>query len=220
MLRKLFVVRHGETLWNSEFRLQGRLDSPLTEQGQRQAADNGELLARLGVERLLVSPLGRTRQTAAIINVHVKANIELYDALVERDCGAWAGLTMSEIKTHQAVAWRERLANEWLHRPPGGENMPDVIARIAPLLDALPGSEADRIAIVSHGVVGKAILAHYLKLTDTAAGHIRQPNDVVYALDFSGHAAEPHCEHYKGGAGPLAGIVRSSQPTIGGALSE
>jgi len=209
VLRKLFVVRHGETLWNSEFRLQGRLDSPLTEQGERQAEANGELLARMGIERLLVSPLGRTQQTAAIINTQLNAQIELFDELIERDCGTWAGLTMSEIKTDQAAAWRERMANEWLHRPPGGENMPDVIARIAPLLDALREGAAGPVAIVSHGVVGKAILAHYLKLTDTAAGHIRQPNEVVYALDFT--QGTPQCAHYKGGAGPLAGVVRSPQ---------
>ncbi len=207
MLRKLFVVRHGETLWNSELRMQGRLDSALTDKGKRQAGENGQLLRRVGVERLLVSPLGRTQETAFIINSYVQADIELYDELVERDCGEWGGLTMTEIKSQQPTSWRAREANEWEHRPPGGENMPDVIKRIAPLLTAVREIEAETVAIISHGVVGKAILAHYLELTEESAGHIRQPNEVVYALDFSADSVT--CEHYRRGEGPLGGIVRT-----------
>ena len=218
MLRRLFVVRHGETLWNSELRMQGRMDSALTDKGKRQAGENGQLLRRVGVERLLVSPLGRTQETAFIINSYVKTEIELFDELVERDCGEWGGLTMSEIKTRQSAAWRERQANEWEHRPPGGENMPDVIKRIAPLLTAVLEVESETVAIISHGVVGKAILAHYLELNDEAAGHIRQPNELVYALDFSGDNVV--CEHYRRGEGPLGGAVRSPHIDNGGTSAQ
>lgn len=218
MLRKLFVVRHGETLWNSEMRMQGRLDSALTDKGKRQAGENGQLLRRVGVERLLVSPLGRTQETAFIINSYVKAEIELFDELVERDCGDWGGLTMSEIKTQQSASWRARENNEWEHRPPGGENMPDVINRIAPLLTAVLEVESPTVAIISHGVVGKAILAHYLELSDESAGHIRQPNDVVYELDFA--ADKPTCQHYRRGEGPLPGIVRSAHVNVGGTSAQ
>lgn len=218
MLRKLVVVRHGETLWNSEFRMQGLLNSPLTDKGKRQADENGQLLGRMGVEALLVSPLGRTQETAEIINTHVKAEIALFDELVERDCGEWGGLTMSAIKSERAAEWQARLANEWEHRPPGGENMPDVIARIAPLLRAVRKMDVDTLGIVSHGVVGKAILAHCLALTGDAAGHIRQPNDVVYVLDFSAHPVR--CEHYRRGAGPHPGVVRSPHANIGGGTGQ
>ncbi len=218
MLRKLFVVRHGQTLWNKESRLQGRLDSALTEIGRRQADENGRLLRRQGVERLLVSPLGRTTETAYIINSYVQAEIEFFDELVERDSGHWSGLTFDEIRAAEPLGWRAREADEWNHRPPAGENMPDVIARVAPLLDALrrPGSTQTSpvTAIISHGVMGRAILAHYLGLDAQAGAEVRQPNDIVYALSFDvasgGRAADAvNCVHYRRGEGPLGGIVKS-----------
>lgn len=233
MLRKLYVVRHGETLWNKEFRLQGRLDSALTDTGKRQADENGRLLRRAGVTRLLVSPLGRTTETAYIINSYLQAKLEFVDELVERDSGEWSGLTLDDIRASDPMAWREREANEWDHRPPGGENLPDVIARVAPVLEELrqpPGAsgpsasttDSPVTAIISHGVVGKAILAHYLGLSAGEAAHVRQPNDVVYALSFAGSASDPlthrqvDAEYYRRGEGPLDGIVRSARLNPGG----
>ena len=235
MRQKLFVVRHGQTLWNQEFRLQGRLDSALTELGKRQADENGRLLKRYGVQRLLVSPLGRTTETAHIINSHVRGDVEFCDDLVERDSGRWSGLTLDDIRRTQPASWRTRQADEWSHRPPDGENIPDVIARIAPLLDRLlcvshkkprqqTTGSSPVTAIISHGVVGKAILAHALALDPRAGAQIRQPNDVVYALSFgpaeeaADDAAENTvaCEHFKGGEGPFSGVVSSPFANPGG----
>ena len=60
----LYLVRHGETEWNRQRRMQGSLDSPLTNEGRVHAQLHGALLAREAVEHLFVSPLGRTRETA------------------------------------------------------------------------------------------------------------------------------------------------------------
>ena len=208
MLERLFLVRHGQTLWNSENRFQGRLDSALTEQGQRQADANGRLLARHGVQRLLVSPLGRTTETAYIINSYTQAPIDFDDALVERDCGAWSGLTFQDIQQQQPLAWQARLRAPWEHRPPGGENLPDVVARIAPVVEGLLEGADGCVAIVSHGVVGKALLSHCLALAPADAAAVRQPNDVTYALTF--HDGQVGCEYFRSGIGPLSGMVRSA----------
>ena len=220
-LQRLFVVRHGQTQWNEEFRLQGRLDSGLTDKGKRQADENGRLLRRQGVKRLLVSPLGRTIETAHIINSYIQAELEFCDELLERDSGGWSGLTMDDIRASDPNAWREREFDGWNHRPPGGENLPDVLQRVAPLLETLREAmtlSSPVTAIISHGVVGKMILAHYLGLSGSDAAQVRQPNDVVYALGF---AAAPgagsatleavKCEHYRRGEGPFNSLIDSTQ---------
>lgn len=211
MLQRLYVVRHGQTQWNQEFRLQGRLDSGLTDTGKRQADENGRLLRRAGVKELLASPLGRTTETAHIINSHVQGQLNFSDALVERDCGEWSGLTIDDVRAQHPLQWQARQRDEWHHRPPGGENLPDVLTRVGPLLEALRGGEAEQVAIISHGVVGKAILAHYLGLDAASGADLRQPNDVVYVCDFAANPApgvEVQCEHYRRGEGPLGGLVR------------
>ena len=220
-LQRLFVVRHGQTQWNEEFRLQGRLDSALTDKGKRQADESGRLLRRERVERLLVSPLGRTIETAHIINSYIHAELEFFDELLERDSGGWSGLTMDEIRATDPLVWREREADEWNHRPPGGENLPDVGARVAPLLERLRETmtlSSPVTAIISHGVVGKMILAHYLGLSGSDAAQLRQPNDVVYALGFAaGPGADGStlevvsCEHYRRGEGPFNSLIDSAK---------
>ena len=96
--KELFVVRHGQTLWNIEGRMQGRLDSPLSEEGQRQAGRHAEVLHRLGgVDHMLCSPSGRTRETASLLNAKLAVPIDYEEVLMERDCGDWSGLTIEEI---------------------------------------------------------------------------------------------------------------------------
>jgi len=162
LLRKLYLIRHGQTEWNAQERMQGRLDSGLTHLGRRQADEHGQLLRRVGVQRLLVSPLGRTTETAYIINSYVHAKIEFEEALVERHCGAWGGQTFAHIKLSQPLAWRAWQQDPWEYRLPEGENLPDVLARVEPLVSGLLNSECETVAIISHGIVGRAILAHYL----------------------------------------------------------
>ena len=212
MPRRLLVVRHGETEWNAQLRIQGRLDSALTPLGKRQADANGQLLRRLGVERLLVSPLGRTLETAYIVNSHVQTEIELFDELMERDCGEWGGLTIDEIRSERTEEWRARQTDEWGHRPPGGENLPDVLKRLAPLLEAVRELEEEAVAIISHGVVGKAILSHYLQLGEQAAQQVRQPNEVVYELQFAAGQGVQSA-HYVNGTGPIAGFLSKGDAT-------
>src|SRR5437763_3202677 len=98
----ILLVRHGETEWNLERRIQGRLDSPLTERGVAQAHAIGRLVANfpdaLSV-RIVASPLGRARRTAEIICEHVVPELELVidDRLREISVGAWDGLTYHDV---------------------------------------------------------------------------------------------------------------------------
>ena len=94
-LQVLYVLRHGQTEWNAQRRMQGRLNSPLTDQGKVQADAHGAVLKQLGgVDRLWVSSAGRAQQTAELVNVHLRAPMELCDDLVERACGACSSVRL------------------------------------------------------------------------------------------------------------------------------
>src|SRR5207253_1033662 len=98
----ILLVRHGETEWNRQRRVQGRLDSPLTQQGITQAGAIGRLLRTLpdaASARIVTSPLGRARRTAELIGEHFPVRLELAidDRLREISVGAWDGLTYRDI---------------------------------------------------------------------------------------------------------------------------
>lgn len=166
MLRhRLVFLRHGETDWNAEGRLQGRQDIPLNPKGRLQAEDAGRAVARilgpagLGSPDLqfLCSPLTRARQTMEIARAAMGLPIHDYaldERLVELTFGDWEGLTWPEVKARapEAATWRE--GDKWRFTPPGGESYAMLADRLRPWVAGL-----DRPAVVvSHGGVARALM--------------------------------------------------------------
>ncbi len=207
-MKHLYIIRHGETTWNAEQRMQGRLDSPLNDKGRAQAHLHGETLQKIGgVDFVLSSPSGRTRETTAILNHYLQVPVDYDEALMERDCGLWSGFTVDEIEAEYPQEWVARDVDPWFHRPPQGENLPDLIARVTDSLARLATLPHERIALVTHGVMSRAILTHYLDLEPVEANRLRHPNDLFYRLRF-----EPSTmvtEFFRAGRGPIAGLLRS-----------
>ena len=83
IVKEIYFVRHGETEWNAIRRMQGQWNSNLNENGRGHAAVNGDLLARLDIEAMFVSPLDRTRQTAEIINKRLGLPLHFDDRIME-----------------------------------------------------------------------------------------------------------------------------------------
>jgi broad specificity phosphatase PhoE len=215
-MKRLYLIRHGQTEWNVAKRMQGRLDSPLTSAGRNQAAVHGRLLSEIAsLEQLVVSPSGRTRETACILNSHVRAPMRHDEALMERDCGEWSGLTIEEIERHFPEAWEARQEDPFYHRPPGGENHEDLVRRARPLLTELLSGNSAEVGLVTHGVMSRAIVTHLLDLTPVEAVGIRHPNDLVYRLDVSPGGVQ--ASHFLAGDGPRAGLLRQNEnETISG----
>jgi len=189
--------------------MQGRLDSPLTEQGQAQASANGALLKSLGgVDRLWVSPLGRTTETAYLINSHTKAAIEFAEELMERDCGSWSGMTLDEIEEHYPGEWSQRMQDPYWFKPPEGENLQDMLRRSHYFLDGLFDDDWRSVALVTHGVMSKVILKFFLGLGEDECVVCRHPNDLVYRLTFTAEDIETH--HFVAGGTPQRGIMRTA----------
>ena len=182
---ELFLIRHGETEWNRENRMQGRLDSDLTGRGRAQARTSAKVLAEFDLHRIFSSPLGRARRTAEIIAKQAELQVEVDKRLAERHMGDLGGLTLEEIQVRFPEEWKERISDRFNYCPPGGESLTDMAVRVAPFLEALEALAGQRIAIVSHGVMGRVILGRFLKLKANELVKVRVPNDVIYRLEIS-----------------------------------
>ena len=159
---RFIVVRHGETAWNAEFRLQGQADTEMTARGRAQARRNGRRLAGLiddpGAFDFVASPLRRTRETMELIRVAMRlpaAGYDLEPRLLEVHFGDWQGLTLDEIETRTPGSTAGRLGDKWRFLPPGSgaESYDMLLERVRPWLEGL----ARPTVAVAHGGVLRAV---------------------------------------------------------------
>ncbi|BBK30469.1 putative phosphoglycerate mutase [Stella humosa] len=178
----VWLVRHGETEWNAQRRLQGQHDSPLTPRGQRQALAIADLLARtLGKRppvRLVSSPLGRTRATMAPIAAALDLPVDYDPRLMEIGLGAWEGMTWDEIEAAFPGALDGATSHERFFRPPGGETHAAMMARLGGWLAEVDGPTI----AVSHGFSGRVLRGLYGGLDPLAALDQPQPQDGLFCL--------------------------------------
>lgn len=168
-MSRLLLVRHGQSTWNAERRWQGRADPPLSDLGERQAADVAVVLERrrngAPVDRIWASTLGRARQTAGIIGAALGLEVAFDERLQEVDAGEWTGLTRDEIE----AAWPGYLDEH--RRPPGFEAREHLAARaLDALADITAGAAGATVLVVTHGGVIGAV-EHHL-----GAEWVRTPN--------------------------------------------
>jgi broad specificity phosphatase PhoE len=153
-MRRLLLVRHGESTWNAQSRWQGQADPPLSPFGQRQAEDAVVRLAEIAtVTAVWASDLIRATRTAEIIAARVGvAEVRAEPRLRERDVGAWSGLTREEIEAR----WPGYLAAR--RSPPDFEGDDHLLARArAGLTAAVDGGGTGDVLVVTHGGVIRTI---------------------------------------------------------------
>ncbi|GJD53556.1 2,3-bisphosphoglycerate-dependent phosphoglycerate mutase [Methylobacterium crusticola] len=160
----IYFVRHGETAWNAEGRLQGQRDTPLNPTGVAQAAEAGRRLRdllgpRAGSLPFVASPMERTRRTMEGLRAALALDPAAYatDArLKEIGFGAWEGLTWREVRRSDPARASARDRDRWHYRPPGegAESYAMVADRVRPLLEALDGP----VVMVAHGGVARAVM--------------------------------------------------------------
>lgn len=183
----MYLLRHGETVWNTECRLQGRLDSPLTTRGIGQAQALGAVLAERiagpSDYQIISSPLGRAWQTAVIVAGELNVaprSIAIEPRLAELAYGRWEGLTLDEIKEREGDAWDRRRADRWNVRVPGGESYAQVALRVRPWLSDI--AETVRTIVVCHGVTSRVIRGLYAGLTREETLALPEPQDSLFLL--------------------------------------
>ena len=203
-MKQLYFVRHGQTEWNAIQRMQGQWNSDLSETGKQQADVNGRLLSTLNIESMFVSPLERTRQTAEIINRHLKLTPNYDDRIMEWYCGDWSGELYEDVSVKWADEWRALQADRFNYRGPNCENYPDMFARAIPFLEEMQARDEENIAIVSHGMLGKVMVSQLLQFNEQQTLNLHQPNDVVFRVTLATSGIK--ISHFVKGDGPFAGV--------------
>jgi probable phosphoglycerate mutase len=189
----LLLVRHGESEWNREGRIQGQTDSPLTGLGRAQATEIGKYIAEhLNHLTLIVhsSPLSRATQTASIIAQFInydRTRINVDQRLNDFDQGEISGTYGWDTvaKQYPELA-RLRLDDPLRYHPPGGESGADFRARLSDFLTDLDNSDQTRKSahlVVSHGIVNKYMRSIRRNITGAGVIALDESQYAIYRMD-------------------------------------
>lgn len=143
----LVLVRHGETTWNADERLQGRADAPLSELGRAQVLDLAEHLT--GFERVVRSPLRRAADTTELLGY---SDVTVDERWNELDLGEWTNCSLADLPREQVTDWR---AGDYV--PPGGEQFGAAVDRIGEAIAELAALPASTLVITHGGAIRAAV---------------------------------------------------------------
>ncbi|MGA2793410.1 MAG: histidine phosphatase family protein [Roseiarcus sp.] len=162
---QFILVRHGETAWNREGRIQGHLDSPLNADGIAQARTLAERLRMESFAALISSDLGRARRTAQYISMRTGHTVIVDTRLRERQYGIFEGLTRSEAKSVYPDVYARYEDESVTYAIPGGESAEECFLRNLECLQELADRYPDRrIVVVTHGGVLDGLYRHVMGL--------------------------------------------------------
>jgi broad specificity phosphatase PhoE len=185
----IYYIRHGETEWNADGRLQGVQDIPLNDLGRRQAANAGSILAGLFARdgrngqslSFVASPLGRARSTMELVRGVLNLPVDGYavdDRLREIGYGSWEGSTLAQMQAADPAVFAARQVDKWTVSPPGGESYAEVQARMSDWYDQLT---ADTVA-VAHGGTARALMVALGIETPGSAADLTIEQGAVYVF--------------------------------------
>ena len=165
---KLYVVRHGETIWNVEHKVQGITDIPLTEKGRKDAEELQELISTLNIDVVISSPLERARETAKIL-IDSKLPVNTDDRIKERDWGMNEGALIDTIDRWDCwdVILNTKVQNI--------ECIQDFMDRVSNFIEEIKIKHKDKnVLVVTHSAVSRVI--HYLLGTIPEDGDLSKIN--------------------------------------------
>ncbi|MBW1980981.1 MAG: histidine phosphatase family protein [Deltaproteobacteria bacterium] len=158
---EVVLLRHAETVWNREMRIQGQQDSMLTYEGRLHAMAWGRALRRHKWNHLVSSDLGRARQTAHLLNKSLGLSWSIEPRLRELDWGCWSGLRIVDLDPEELAVQQRR---GWQFRPPGGESREELFLRSSMAVkDLCSEFEGGRLLVVTHGGVLKCLIYRALQ---------------------------------------------------------
>lgn len=167
MSRRLILIRHGQTTYNATGRMQGHLDTELSDEGYTQASAAARLLAGQGVSRIIASDLVRAKETARVVAEALGVEFTVDERLRETHLGRWQGMASSEVDLEFPGAraiWR----HDPTWAPPEGESRVQVAERARPVIDELMRDYAEwndgTVLVVAHGGTIAALTCRLLGL--------------------------------------------------------
>jgi broad specificity phosphatase PhoE len=179
---RLYLVRHGETDWNHERRVQGQSDVPLNEAGRDQALELAERLARVPFDAVYSSDLRRGYETAEIVVAGRSLTVQTLSGLRERNFGRWEGLAVDDMRKVEPARWEEWLTGPRDTAPHGGETDVALESRVVDALTSICARHpSGTILVVSHGGAIRAALLAWLALdvdgTPNCGGYVLEVGD-------------------------------------------
>jgi probable phosphoglycerate mutase len=184
-MTRLFIIRHGETLWNEERRAQGIQDIVLSEKGKIQAECFANRLKEENIDFIYSSDLSRAYETAKILGNKINKPVHVISDIREMNFGKWEGLTIDDIKLKYQDTY-----NIWRNTPhiaqiPGAETMLQVQERaMKGVYNIIKKHPNKNIVLVSHGVAIKTIIFGLLDIDLSNYKKIRQDNTAINIIDF------------------------------------
>ena len=187
MSTTLTLVRHGETIWNSEGRIQGVKNSPLTESGIRQAEATARALAGRHFDAIYSSPLGRAKKTAEIFSESVGCEIRFDQDLQERNLGVLQGLTIDEIEDQFPDVFAAFRSGDPNYVVPKGESSRQRFERgcrcIQKIADANGGK---KVLVVTHGGIIDSVFRRIFDLSLKTPRHHSAFNCAINIISVAG----------------------------------
>jgi broad specificity phosphatase PhoE len=189
----IYYIRHGETQWNAEGKLQGTRDIPLNDLGRKQAAKAGSILGDLFAKdgrsdaslQFVASPLTRARSTMGLVRSVLRLPPDDYaidDRLREIAYGDWEGSTLAQMQALDPKLFAKRQAEKWMVSPPGGESYVAVQSRMNDWYRELT---LDTVA-VAHGGTARALMVVLGIETPASAADLTIEQGAVYVFGEGG----------------------------------
>lgn len=186
MLR-LLLVRHGQSVWNSEKRIQGQQDVSLSDEGRKQALALGERLRGTPIHACFSSPLKRAAETAELI---LKASgnsvsVTTLPELMERNFGDWEGKLIDDLRFLFPEEFPKWLESHQIPPPPGGEGLDELLRRVEQGLRQILATGEGNILVVGHGGSIKAAICVLFRLPLSSFARMRTDNASLTVLEIS-----------------------------------
>ena len=205
---RLIIVRHGETSWNRQKRLQGQKDIPISKIGLKQAKVLAKRLGNKKIDVIYTSRLKRAIKTAEEIKkFHKNAKLIKEKALNEMSWGIWEGLKMDYIKRKYRELYKKREKDKFNFRIPNGESPIILKNRIRKIISKIIKKSEDKtVLIVGHGGVNRTILGILLKWSNKKILSVRLQNASITILNIKNSKARMYLfnsyHHLKNGNMP------------------
>ncbi|MCL5985983.1 MAG: histidine phosphatase family protein [Actinobacteria bacterium] len=182
---KLILVRHGETTWNKEERFRGRKNILLNDRGILQAKLAAEFLSRYEVDLIFSSPMQRALQTAGEIRGDRDIEIIVDEGIADMDFGQWEGMKVSEVKEKYPELFTVWISTPHMCQIPEGESFQMVLDRSLKTVGKIKKlRDVETVLVITHRVVTKLLLCHYLGLDLTRFWDIRQDSTAINMITF------------------------------------
>jgi broad specificity phosphatase PhoE len=182
-MKTIYLVRHAETIWNLEGKVQGSRDMQLSIGGLAQTIKTVAFLSALRFDTIFTSPMTRARAIAEPVGVNLGISPIVMPELREIEFGGWEGHTWDEIGVMYPAtlaAWELKSPEA---RPDGGESVADVRRRAEKVRSMLESSFGDLVLVVAHGGLNRVLMSVLLDLPLSSYSSFTQPNACISVFE-------------------------------------